>query len=235
MNLFETDFLKKTKALLAEAFKMKKYNAMHLALSVCTFILMLPILLFSLIVAAILAVLCFTFTVLSSPVKYLHDLVHTEGQSVKHATQVVIYLISWPLVFFLYVLMSITLLLIIPTYALLSILLYAWSLGGFKFHLFANTHEDISVEVNGRYLVLPIVFIVIGALLLLLMPLFHGIFLYADLYKNYMEAQFLDNFTSIYLGYFYLHCIFAFLYSIIGFAAHAPKNIPDNSVNEYNE
>ena len=223
MNLYETDFLKKMTTLLKEAFKFKKYKAMAPAFAVFTGILMLPIVVASFAVVALLGVLGFAFSVLSAPVRYLHQIVTDEGKGTKHATQTIIYLISWPTVFFLYVLMSVLLLLIIPTYALLSFLTYVWSLGGFKFHLFANQVDDISVEVNGRYALLPLVFIIVGGMLLLLMPIFHGVIHYFELYKNFMERMFVVDFIGIYTAYLAIHCAFATLYSLIGFAPNPKK------------
>ena len=191
---------------------------MHPALAVFTGILMIPMVLASFAVAATLASLGFMFALLSAPVKYLHDILHGEGQSVKHATQTVVYMISWPIVFFLYVLMSFLLLLIIPTYALLSVLTYAWSLGGFKFHLFMDKVDDISIEVHGRYLALPIVFIIVGYLLVFLIPMIHGVILYSDLYSRYLEKLFGPLFALVYSAYIGVHTGFAFLYSLIGFA-----------------
>ena len=114
--------------------------------------------------------------------------------------------------------MSFLLLLILPTYAVLSIITYAWSLGGFKFHIFMNQVDDISIDVNGRYLALPIVFIIVGYLLIFLIPVIHGILLYSDLYKNYLENMFGTLFAGVYADYIGIHTFFAFLYSIIGFA-----------------
>ena len=234
MSLYETDFLSKMGVLLKEAFKFKKYKAMSPALAVFTGILMLPLVLASFAVTATLAVLCFAFTVLSSPLKYLHALVHEEGQTVRHLTQAIVYFISWPLVFFLYVLMSLLLLLIIPTYALLSVLLYAWSLGGFKFHLFMNKFDDISINVEGRYLALPIVFIVIGYLIVLVVPLIHGIFIFFDMYEKYLEEWFFQRYSSVYCDYISVHVVFSFLYSILGFARAPKSKAPSYYENETN-
>ena len=219
MSLYEMDFLKKMVVLLKEAFKFKKYKAMHPALAVFTGILMLPFVVASFAVTAVLALLSFMFAVLSAPAKYLYDIMHGEGQGVKHATQVVVYLISWPVVFFLYALMSILLLFILPVYAWLAVLTYVWTLGGFKFHLFMNKVDDISIEVQGRYTTpLPLIFICIGALIAVILPAAHGVITYVDLYKNYMERLFPLVFVSIYAAYLAVHSVFAFFYSIIGFA-----------------
>ena len=223
MNLFEIDFLAKLTTLLKEAFKFKKYKAMSPVLAVFTGLLMLPIVVASFSVAASFAVLGFVFSVISAPVKYLHEIVRVEGKEVKHATQFIVYFLSWPTVFGLYVLMSFLLVLLLPTYALLSFLLYVWSLGGFKFHLLLNKVDDISIEVNGTYKLLPIVFVIIGGMVVFLIPLVHGIVYYVDLYQDFMERLFAPTFFGgIYLVYLSLHNAFATLYSLIGFARH-PK------------
>ncbi|MBO5294532.1 MAG: hypothetical protein J6B71_04730 [Clostridia bacterium] len=223
MNLFEIDFLAKLTTLLKEAFKFKKYKAMSPVLAVFTGLLMLPIVVASFSVAASFAVLGFVFSVISAPVKYLHEIVRVEGKEVKHATQFIVYFLSWPTVFGLYVVMSFLLVLLLPTYALLSFLLYVWSLGGFKFHLLLNKVDDISIEVNGTYKLLPIVFVIIGGMVVFLIPLVHGIVYYVDLYQDFMERLFAPTFFGgIYLVYLSLHNAFATLYSLIGFARH-PK------------
>ncbi len=225
MSLFEIDFLKKMVTLLKEAFTFKKYKAMHPVLAVFTGIFMLPFVIASFVLTAILAVLCFLFTVFSSPVKYLHDLVTGEGKGVQHATQFIIYFISWPLVFFLYAMVAVLLLFIIPAYAALSVALYVWSLGGFKFHLFPNKVDDISIEVNGKYFILPLVFAIIGAIVLVLIPFIHAVIHFTALYQDYLERFFFSTFFGaggIYSGYVGVFSLYAMLYSLIGFARN-PK------------
>ena len=228
MSLFEIDFLKKMTALLREAFRFKKYKAMSPVLAVFTGILMIPMVLASFAAAAFFAILGFLFNVFSAPVKYLHDIVRGEGQIVKHATQAIVYLISWPAVFFFYLIMSGLLLLILPAYACLSFYLYVWSLGGFKFHLFPNQADDIAIEVEGQYNLLPVVFIIIGGIVTVFIPFIHGIIHFADLYEVYLERYFLQSFFGvggIYGTYISIHNAFAVLYTLIGFARH-PKAAP---------
>lgn len=219
MNLFQIDFLGKMAALLKEAFKFKKYRAMHPALAVFTGIFMLPMVAVSFVVTALLTVLCFAFAVLSSPVKYLHGIVNNEGKEVKHATQTAIYLISWPVVFALYLVMSALLVAILPVYALLSIILYAWTLGGFKFHLFPNEADDISIEVTKRYFVLPLIFVILSALVAI-GCIVNGSVVFAKLWMKYLEKWFPLVFfgpNGLFWTYVGGHTAFAFLYSIIGF------------------
>lgn len=230
MTLFEIDFLQKLGVLLREAFKFRKYKAMHPALAVFTGIFMIPLVLVSFVITAVLAVLEFFFSILVSPVKYLHAVVHDEGKTVMHATQFIIYFISWPLVFMLYALMSFLLLLIIPTYAILSIVTYIWTLGGFKFHLHMTKYDDISIEVNGRYSWLPITFIIVSSIIAVLIPLIHGVIHFADLYSKFMESTFVESFVgSVYPMYLGIHILFATVYSLIGFS-RMPK-IKENDVN----
>lgn len=219
MNLFQTDFLGKMATLLKEAFKFKKYRAMHPVLAVFTGIFMLPLVVISFVVTAVLAILCFAFAVLSAPVKYVHGIVNNEGKEVKHATQAIVYLISWPVILGLYLAMTLLILLILPVYAILSILLYAWSLGGFKFHLFPNTQDDISIEVPNRYFALPLVFVIVSAIIYFA-SVIHGTALFVSLWQKYLEAFFGITFFGpggIFWTYVGGQTAFAFLYSLIGF------------------
>lgn len=233
MNIFEVDFLSKLKALLTEAFTFKKYKAMHPVLAVGTGILMLPVVIASFFITAIFAVIAFFFSVFSTPTKFLHSLLQTEGKETKHATQFILYFLSWPTIFGSYVLLSFLLILILPLYALLALLLYVWSLGGFKFPKLVSTVDDLSIEVNGRYFLLPIVFICIGALILLVLPIVHGLIYFLDLYFNYREHMFLSLFLSeIYPFYIKISFVFSTLYSLIGFAPRAKKSESEASKTE---
>ena len=112
----------------------------------------------------------------------------------------------------------------LPTYALLSFLLYVWSLGGFKFHLFPNQYDDISIEVEGKYHYLPIVFVIIGGMVTVVIPMVHGIIHFVDLYEEYMESCFgMSFFGGIYPDYITVFSVFAILYSLIGFARNPKK------------
>jgi len=158
MNIFELDYLKCTTTLLKEAFSFKKYCAMNTFWAVIIALLMLPFIISSLFLGAYLIFLTFMFKAFKMPIDFLHDLVNKEGKEVKHATQAVLYLISWPWVFLLYAMLSLSLVSIILCYAVLSLLTYLWSLGGFRFHAFIGEAKDsISVKVNGTYSALSLV------------------------------------------------------------------------------
>lgn len=235
MNLFEINFISKMSALLNEAFKFKKYKAMHPAYAVFVGIFMLPVVIISFAVTAVLAILTFAFEVFSTPVKYIHGIVNNEGKEVKHATQAIVYLISWPLIFVSYALMGLALLVIFPIYALFSFLAYVWTLGGFKFHLFP-VEDDISIEVNSSYCVLPLVFIAASALIVVVAPFVHGVIYYAELYKICEEQYFVyDFFGGIYFIYIGAQFAFATLYSLIGLAPYPKAKAVTAAVNEAEE
>ena len=88
----------------------------------------------------------------------------------KHGTQVVVYFLSWGLVFGAYAALSLLLISLTVQYTVFAILTYLWTLGGFKFHAFA-TEEDISIEVDGKYKSwVPAIFVVVMGTLLVLIP-----------------------------------------------------------------
>lgn len=165
LNLFDIDYMDKMSALLKESFKFKKYKAMPPALAVFTGLFMLPFVIWSFFVTAALAIECFTFAIIVAPIKFLHNLVNNEGKDVKHATQAIIYIISWPLIFANYAMIAFNLFIILPTYALLSIINYIWTLGGFKFHVFINKSDDIAIDVEGKYFGRPLTFVIVNAVI----------------------------------------------------------------------
>lgn len=172
---FTVNFMNRASAVLKEAFLLKKYKAMPVALAIIVGIFMLPLILASLISAFFVYVLGYLFSVVSLPVQSLHKLLKEEGQAVKHGTQVIIYLASWGFVFSAYAALSFFLVTLTVLYSLFSIFTYLWTLGGFKFHLFTK-EEDIAIEVNGKYNALvPVIFIALMGTLLLIVPMFKTI------------------------------------------------------------
>lgn len=167
---FSVNFMERANVVLKEALKMKKYKAMPLALAIVVGIFMLPLVLASFICAALVFISGYLYFVASQPVQSLHKLLREEGQNVKHGTQVVVYLLSWSVVFGAYALLSLLLISLTVQYTLFAIITYLWTLGGFKFHAFAS-EEDISIEVEGKYKIgFPIVFIAVMGALLVILP-----------------------------------------------------------------
>ena len=214
MNLFEIDFFSSTLTLLRESFKFKKYKAMHPVFAIITGLALLPIVIASIFVAFFLLCTCFFFKVLSAPIGYLHGLLHKEGQEVKHGTQVIIYWISWPVVFGLYTLVSILLVFITVQYAVLSMLCYVWTLGGFKGHLFPAADKSIEINVIGRYKILPIIFTCIFATICFI-AFVRTVNAYVDSFDYYYSSFSLSRVLSPFVA---VSTIFSSLYSIFGYA-----------------
>ena len=230
-NLLNINYVEKITTLLKEIFKLKKYKAMNKVLAVFTFIIMLPTFASTLSVAAVLYIFSYLFRLAAIPSDYLKSLLNNEGKEVYPSTQFILYFISWPVIFTYYVLISGLLVIITIFYTILNIDGYICSLGGFKFHLYANQIEDISIEVKGQYnIVLPLVLIIITAIVSLVLPTLHGAITYVILYYNYLEHTFTLFFYGTYLK---ISGLFIPLYTLL-FLCPNPrlKDIEKQEINE---
>lgn len=224
MNIFSIDFFEKSISLVKEAFKFKKYKLMDKWATVLLIIFMLPLIVSSVFLAGTLIISAFFVKIIQTPVNYLKSLVNSEGKEVKHATQFIIYFISWPLVFVLYVVSSFLLIYEYILYAVLACICYAWSLGGFKFHVFVDTYDDISIEVAGKYNIIPlIVYCSIAGLLTIIIPLILNISDYIRLWNLYLEEHFRVSHFVEWMG---VNSIFSLLYSYI-LLCNRPKQISE--------
>jgi len=167
---FSANFTERAKAVLKEVLQLKKYKAMPKFLAVLVGIFMLPLIVGSFVCAGLVFISGYLYSVISLPVQSLHKLLKDEGKEVKHGTQVVIYFLSWGLVFGAYALLSLLLISLTILYTVFAFLSYLWTLGGLKFHAFA-AEQDLSVQVEGKYKTwVPVVFVAVMAALLVLVP-----------------------------------------------------------------
>lgn len=233
MNFFEIDYTQAATKLLKEAFSFKKYKAMSGALAVFTGIFMLLFVVADLLAAAWTYLLGFFFNIIKAPILSLHTIVNNEGKETKHATQAIIYLISWPLVFLLYAISALTLIWLNVSYFVLVVITYIWSLGGFKFHFYAKDVGCCGIEVAEKYnSILPTVYVLVNSIASIVFWLVAPICatsLYCALYVGF------ESFGEIfpyYFGYFDTYLIwlipfiliFSVLYSLLGFAPR-PKTV----------
>lgn len=215
MNLFDINYLNKISELYTEAFKFKKYKAMPPVLAVFSGLLMIPIYFFSFCVSAVLFILAFIFETNISFIKSVHSILSNEAKTVHPAAQFVIYWVAWPLVFSLYVIEGSLLCAMIPIYAFLSVLVYIWSFGGIKFHMFAKKDDNIAIEAPDRIKVIPLIFVIIGYSLLVFIPAVHGVFHLIELYYDYIEYRFVYDFTQkIYPLYYRMYLIFVTIFPL---------------------
>ena len=241
MNFTEMDYMKGTTDLLKEVLKLKKYKAMSPVLAVLTAVFMLPWILIAALFTVAAYMLGFIFKIMLSPIDYLHTLVNKEGGEVRHATQFIVYFISWPLIFFLYVTVSVTLFLLSVVYALLSCVCYIATLGGFRFHLFLSEATDLEIHVDGKYgLLRPLVFILISVAILLVLPFIQTIWYYlVEMTKSQREYFFDNRFSYIWENmtntFKYYHIIklrffelFSALYTLLIFVP-SPKSTDEKN------
>ena len=224
---FSVNFMQRTSAVLTEAAKLKKYKAMPLGLAIATGVLMLPVAIVGAVFAVLLYVLGYLFSVISLPTQKLHKLLHDEGQSVKHATQFIIYGLSWTFVFSAYAALTFFMIVLTVLYSIFSILAYICTLGGFKFHVFA-TEEDISVDVDGTYNVLvPVIFIAGIAVLLILLPLIKTV---VEIAKYDLKATFkmiMEMLKTQIVAARGWRFLFAAVYSLAVFAPNPTKKVEE--------
>ena len=222
---FSVNFMQRTSAVLTEAFQLKKYKAMPVALAVLVGIFMLPLVLAGLVCAGMLYALGYLFSIVSLPVQSLHKLLREEGQNVAHATQFIIYFLSWTFVFSCYALLTFFMIYLTVLYTVFSLLTYLWTLGGFKFHAFAK-EEDISVEVTGKYAnALPAIFLVIMAVLLIVLPLYETVSTIVEFELDMKFDDFVDLFEYQVNAYTGWRILAAALYSAFVFAPNPKKKI----------
>lgn len=223
---FSVNFMDRTSAVIKEALLLKKYKAMPLVLAIIVGIFMLPLILVSAVLAVSLYIFGYLFSIVSLPIDRLYKILHNEGQSVQHATQFIIYFLSWAFIFSAYAMLSFLMIVLTVTYSLFSIVSYIWTLGGFKFHLFAS-EEDISVEVEGKYnILIPAIYVGVAAVLLLILPLIQTISttvhypsVSGDLFFKIYEARIVAG-----RG---LRILFAAIYSLVAFAPNPKKEIKE--------
>lgn len=151
MSFLNVDFAKGTTALFKEAFKFKKYKAMPLPFAIIVGICQIGSTISSFLIAGFIYLLNFIMKLFAFPVEQIHGVIHNEKDQVKAGAQTVIYLVSWPMIFFSYVLLIFSTFVLNFLYIFLAIDTYIWTLGGFKFHLLLSDAKDIEKNVEGKY------------------------------------------------------------------------------------
>jgi hypothetical protein len=83
-----------------------------------------------------------------SPLDFLHKTLQAEAKDVKHATQAIIYWISWPFVFFMYVMNSFYAVLFYFSWFGLMLNTYLVTLGGVRWQPFITdaVYDDVELE-----------------------------------------------------------------------------------------
>ncbi len=141
------------KALLSDSFTLKNYKRMSKFAAVICAILLLPFIALYACVMALYGLALISKKIIDSPTDYLMSFVKDEGRDVKHATQAVIYLIGFPLIFALKALTCALIFVIFVTHFAASLIGYIATLGGMKFSPFLLDEADRKSEAAtaGKY------------------------------------------------------------------------------------
>lgn len=126
------------KGLFAEARRGIRFQEMNLIGKIIAVFGLLPLIVMAAFVAVGFYVTVFFYKALTAPVEYLHKIVKTEGQEVKHATQFLVYWIGFPFVFFLYSLSAFLTIVFHFQWFFLMLIVYLTTLGGVKWQPFVN-------------------------------------------------------------------------------------------------
>lgn len=134
-GLFSINFLEKGKELLHKVISFEKYQNkkkvarvfIHIGLDLVTGI---P----TFVLFGFIAILYFLVKIVTAPLGFLHSLAESQGQKVRHASEAVIYLVSWPIIFLLYVFMAFIQIAFCAVYAVMFCFGWLWSLCAFSFN-----------------------------------------------------------------------------------------------------
>ena len=221
MELFEINYFDRAMAIFKEAFSFKKYKLMAKPFAFITAIVFLPLQIASLFIGvAMLLTAMFLRINLSLTVGW-HKVVTDEGQIVKHATQVVIYFISWPFILFVYVLSGLFLSTITVSYLAFACISYIWTLGGIQFKPFIGDTENCEVNKTERYQpIIPAVFTIVTAALLVLAPIIAALVIFIGLASDNLLGYgfFMYDFITAFAVCAGIEFVFASLYSFFVYA-----------------
>lgn len=191
-NIFK-DFVKET-------VQFKSFKKLNIVLRIPCFIVLLPfIALYSAMLIAYL-VIATIYKVLHSIFDYLYIFVHREGKIVKHATQAIIYLIGFPLLFALKVLYGVIAFPLFIFHFIVSPVGYIATFGGIKYSPFMYEPVDRfgSKEFPKHCIAAVIVFVVLGLVLLSAIFWFQPVA--TNAYANYktevVRSEILDRMQS---------------------------------------
>ncbi|HNX16112.1 MAG TPA: hypothetical protein PKO28_01865 [Bacilli bacterium] len=147
---------------------LKNYRHMPVFLAILTFIVMLPFIIPAFFIFGMLSVVYFFFYLIGLPAEFLLSFIKQESKDVQHATQAVIYFIGFPVIFFYYVYMSLSIFIIYIGYILFEVAVYYASLTAVPFKpdlvkaADENLGDPVYTPVEGkRFVAQPLVLVLV--------------------------------------------------------------------------
>ena len=182
------DYLELMNNLLKETFAFANYKKLPVLFRILCTIVVFPFIFSFFILVGLYYLLATLYKCLKSPVEHLLNFVKEEGKDVKHATQFIIYLIGFPIIFLVNVFLSVLVCGLFILNLLINITGYIATLGGITFTPFLFDKKERKFEEN-KFMgsIAVIVFSVIGLILVSLYYIYIlGIFgiIYFDYYSD---------------------------------------------------
>lgn len=132
------DYNKKIKGLIKEAFEFIQYKNQNMHCRIFLIVASAPLIAFAAVNIILYYILLFCYKAFSAPIDFLHNKLEEQGEKVKHATQVVIYFVGWPLVFLSYVGIALAAILFYFQWFITIASVYLATLGGVRWQPFIN-------------------------------------------------------------------------------------------------
>ncbi len=148
------DVISKLNGLIREAKKGIQFNRMPKLCKIIIIIGLIPLIVSTFSVVSVLWLTNFIYTIIFDPVEYLYNLLKAERDKVKHATQVFLYLISWPIVFLMFIYKAVLSIVINLQWLVVMIHVYLVTLGGVSWQPFISsadfTKDDTEYELKPK-------------------------------------------------------------------------------------
>ena len=139
------DVISKMQGLINEAKKGIQFKRMNAFEKVIIILGLLPIIACTLVVMLLLYMTNFFYKIFLTPLEKLHNVIKEERNEIKHATQFWLYVVSWPLIFTMYIYKASMSFALSVQWFILMIFAYLVTLGGVKWQPFLH-EADYSVQ-----------------------------------------------------------------------------------------
>ena len=168
------DYIGVIRGLFKEAKRDEKFQDMSSVARIIIKVGLFPLAVLAFLAKAYYYVNFFIYKGFFLPLEHLHAVVKKEGQEVKHGTQVIIYWIAFPLIFFMYIMQALFAVGFYFQWFVVMTLVYLKSLGGVRWqpflnevsyeeeHVYINKHGKASVGVFATLLVISYLGIIVG-------------------------------------------------------------------------
>ena len=138
------------RGLIAEARQSIRFKGLSKGKRIALTIALIPLIVSAFFSVVSYYAVLFLYKGLTAPVDFLHKIVKDEAKDVKHATQFAIYWLTFPIVFFFYLLQSLAAIFFYFQWFGLMVAMYLVTLGGVRFQPFLSEVEYNGEKVNWK-------------------------------------------------------------------------------------